>query len=224
MGNNNPKDKRAPEKEPTSREQDEVVRPVAQASPTKEPEPVLVPTKFTWRYGGSEVLLTGTFSNWRESVVLKPGDGDEKSATLSLAPGSYEYKFIVDNQWRYDGKQPVVKGRNGNINNIIDVSAQAPDETESKTDSLVSQAAQYGTVIETDEDLAKEPPLLPPQLQISLLNAPMDALDPAIMPVPQHVVLNHLHVAKKNQMLGFATAHRYRKKYFTVLMFTKSNQ
>ena len=65
--------------------------------------------------------------------MLKPGDGDEKSATLSLAPGSYEYKFIVDNQWRYDGKQPVVKGRNGNINNIIDVSAQAPDETESKT-------------------------------------------------------------------------------------------
>jgi hypothetical protein len=88
----------------------------------------------------------------------------------------------------------VVKGRNGNINNIIDVSAQAPDETESKTgtllcltdhrlmftrsaDSLVSQAAQYGTVIETDEDLAKEPPLLPPQLQISLLNAPMDACE-----------------------------------------------
>merc|ERR1712070_1049153 len=199
MGNNNPKDKRAPEMEPTSREQDEVARPAAQASPTKEPEPLLVPTKFTWRYGGSEVLLTGTFSNWRESVVLKAGDGDEKSATLSLPPGSYEYKFIVDNQWRYDGKQPVVKGRNGNINNIIEVTA-VTEEVDSKTDALVSQTAMYGTTIETDEDLAKEPPLLPPQLQISLLNAPMDTLDATIMPVPQHVVLNHLHVAKKNSM------------------------
>ena len=69
MGNNNPKDKRAPEKEPTSREQDEVVRPAAQASPTKEPEPVLVPTKFTWRYGGSEVLLTGSRSTFRTALA-----------------------------------------------------------------------------------------------------------------------------------------------------------
>jgi len=27
-------------------------------------------------------------------------DGEEMTAVLRLAPGSYEYKFIVDNQWR----------------------------------------------------------------------------------------------------------------------------
>lgn len=74
-------------------------------------------------------------------------DGDEMTAVLRLAPGSYDYKFIVDNQWRsttpnkhkttgydemflharrYDGNQPVVKGRNGNINNVIHV--EAPPE------------------------------------------------------------------------------------------------
>jgi len=39
----------------------------------------------------------------------------------------------------------------------------------------MEEVTQYGTAIETGEDLAKEPPLLPPQLQISLMNAPMDA-------------------------------------------------
>eukprot|EP00656_Telonema_subtile_P013679 TRINITY_DN1694_c0_g1_i1.p1 TRINITY_DN1694_c0_g1~~TRINITY_DN1694_c0_g1_i1.p1 ORF type:complete len:221 (-),score=66.19 TRINITY_DN1694_c0_g1_i1:235-897(-) len=217
MGNNNSQPKTS-EKE-ALRESEDPVRTVP-STVQKEPEPSLVPTKFTWRYGGNEVLLTGSFSNWRESVVLKAGEGDEMHTTLSLAPGSYEYKFIVDNQWRYDGKQPVVKGRNGNINNIIEVAAQLPEETDSKTEA-VKEDAQYGTAIETDEDLAKEPPLLPPQLQLSLLNAPMDTLDPAIMPVPQHVVLNHLHVAKRGPVLAFATAHRFRRKYYTMVMFTK---
>ena len=45
-------------------------------------------------------------------------------------------------------------------------------------DDEASDDAQYGTVIETDEGLAKEPPLLPPQLQLSLLNAPMDTSNP----------------------------------------------
>ena len=46
-------------------------------------------------------------------------------------------------------------------------------------------------------------------------------MDPAIMPVPQHVVLNHLHVAKNDKVQAFATAHRFRKKYYTMVMFTK---
>ena len=40
---------------------------------------------------------------------------------------------------------------------------------------VVEEITQYGTAIETADDLAKDPPLLPPQLQISLMNAPMDA-------------------------------------------------
>jgi len=88
-------------------------------------------------------------------------DGEEMTAVLRLAPGSYEYKFIVDNQWRcaalpapclcclkymlifddlpsheyrYDGNQPVVKGRNGNINNVIQVLApQAKEAADTET-------------------------------------------------------------------------------------------
>lgn len=214
MGNNNSNSNKSKASEEPE------VRAAASQRPELEPEPPLIPTTFTWRYGGTEVLLTGSFSNWRESVVLKPSkSGDVMTYVLSLHPGTYEYKFIVDNQWRYDAKQPVVKGRNGNINNIIQVDA-APANDVTQVDEA-SNDAHYGTTIETDEDLSKEPPLLPPQLQLSLLNAPMDTMDPAIMPVPQHVVLNHLHVAKNDKVQAFATAHRFRKKYYTMVMFTK---
>lgn len=44
------------------------------------------------------------------------------------------------------------------------------------------------------EDFLKEPPLMPPQLQLSLLNVPpaMDAI--AALPRPQHVILNHIYL------------------------------
>merc|ERR1712216_2419 len=153
-----------------------------------------------------------------ERVMLRR-DGDEMTAVLRLAPGSYEYKFIVDNQWRYDGNQPVVKGRNGNINNIIQVQPPQSKEVADAESPVVEEAAQYGTTIETNDDLAKDPPLLPPQLQISLMNAPMDAIDPGVMPVPQHVVLNHLHCSMRDGILAMASAHRYQKKYVTTVMF-----
>merc|ERR1711998_637763 len=161
MGNGQPKE--VQEKPPTEKAADEDSG--ATAKQRAEAERNLVPTKFTWRYGGNEVLLTGSFSNWRESVVLRR-DGDEMTAVLRLAPGSYDYQFIVDNQWRYDGNQAVVKGRNGNINNIIHVQAQQSKEVADNETPVVEEVTQYSTAIETGDDLAKDPPLLPPQLQI----------------------------------------------------------
>lgn len=123
--------------------------------------------------------------------------------------------------FRYDGNQPVVKGRNGNINNVIHVEAP-PEQAKEASDPeapVVEEITQYGTTIETEDDLAKDPPLLPPQLQISLMNAPMDAIDPGVMPVPQHVVLNHLHCSVRDGILAMASAHRYQKKYVTTVMF-----
>lgn len=216
MGNQQPKeqvqDKTVADSKPGENEDPSV------SVKQKEAEVNLVSTKFTWRYGGNEVLLTGSFSNWRESVMLRK-DGEEMTAVLRLAPGSYEYKFIVDNQWRYDGNQPVVKGRNGNINNVIQVLAPQAKEAADTETPVMEEVTQYGTAIETGEDLAKEPPLLPPQLQISLMNAPMDAIDPGVMPVPQHVVLNHLHCSMRDGILAMASAHRYQKKYVTTVMF-----
>lgn len=50
-----------------------------------------------------EVLVAGDFSHWMEepTSLKKHKDGIWK-ATLHLTPGVYEYKFIVDGEWRDD--------------------------------------------------------------------------------------------------------------------------
>jgi 1,4-alpha-glucan branching enzyme len=50
-----------------------------------------------------EVCLAGNFNNW--DVHANPMKKDKKGlwkATVPLAPGSYEYRYIVDGQWEND--------------------------------------------------------------------------------------------------------------------------
>jgi len=50
-----------------------------------------------------EVVLAGNFNNW--SLIKHPMKRDEKgrwNKTVVLSPGKYEYKFLVDGQWRED--------------------------------------------------------------------------------------------------------------------------
>jgi len=39
-------------------------------------------------------------------------------------PGTYQYKFIVDSEWRFAPDQPTVRDEMGNINNCITVEDQ----------------------------------------------------------------------------------------------------
>ena len=49
------------------------------------------------------VLLAADFTEWEKSpVALKKLKGGVWKGTVSLAPGSYEYRFIVDGQWWAD--------------------------------------------------------------------------------------------------------------------------
>ncbi|MDX9867312.1 MAG: glycogen-binding domain-containing protein [Kiritimatiellia bacterium] len=53
---------------------------------------------------GSKVSLAGSFNNWDPTAKLmadKKGDG-VYTATVLLAPGTYEYKFVIDGTWCAD--------------------------------------------------------------------------------------------------------------------------
>lgn len=69
----------------------------------------------------------------------------------------------------------------------------------------------YGQAPPNPEDFAKEPPVMPPHLQLTLLNVP-PALDAtASLPRPQHVILNHLYIQRSSQLtnsLVVGTTHR----------------
>ncbi|HEX7896880.1 MAG TPA: isoamylase early set domain-containing protein [Planctomycetota bacterium] len=48
-----------------------------------------------------EVLLTGDFTDWdKDGIRLARRANGEWSATMELAPGEYQYRLLVDGEWR----------------------------------------------------------------------------------------------------------------------------
>ncbi len=78
---------------------------------------------------GKEVRIIGAFNNWnRGSEVLDPGKG-VYSASYTLEPGRYEYKFYVDGMEMLDPSNPekVTNGMGG-YNNILTVKPESDVE------------------------------------------------------------------------------------------------
>lgn len=71
------------------------------AKPKPQTSSELKSTVFTCRaIGAKEVSLAGTFNNWDPaSAPMRQTSEGEWAAELELAPGRYEYKFVVDGVW-----------------------------------------------------------------------------------------------------------------------------
>ena len=53
--------------------------------------------------GAQEVVLTGDFTGWaKDKVRLFPSGPGEWGAHLDLPPGEYQYRLIIDGEWRDD--------------------------------------------------------------------------------------------------------------------------
>lgn len=71
------------------------------AKPKPQPGRELKPTVFTCHAANANaVFLAGTFNEWDPSnTPMRQTSAGEWTAELELAPGRYEYKFIVDGEW-----------------------------------------------------------------------------------------------------------------------------
>lgn len=52
------------------------------------------------------VAVAGTFNDWNQSQLLFTRAGDEWVCRVQLAPGTHQYKFIVDGNWLTDPNNP----------------------------------------------------------------------------------------------------------------------
>ena len=71
------------------------------------------------------VSLCGEFNGWSPTAtpMKRQGDGLWK-ATLALAPGRYQYKFIVDGEWIADPAAQInVPNQHGSLNSVVEVRA-----------------------------------------------------------------------------------------------------
>ena len=72
----------------------------------------------------SEVMVAGNFNNWApsEQHKLMRVPGGKWRLSLPLDSGTYQYKFIVDGQWREDPQNPLQEiDEYGRKNSILDV-------------------------------------------------------------------------------------------------------
>ena len=73
---------------------------------------------------GKAVYLAGCFNQWNptgKKMTDKKKDG-VYSTTVKLAPGTYEYKFVIDGVWCADPENTdAVKNDCGTLNSVITV-------------------------------------------------------------------------------------------------------
>ena len=73
---------------------------------------------------GKSVYLAGSFNNWDpagKKMSDKKGDG-VYSASVKLAPGTYQYKFVIDGTWCADPEnRDFVQNDHGTLNSVITV-------------------------------------------------------------------------------------------------------
>lgn len=100
-----------------------------------------------------------------------------------------------------------------------------PEEVESISGFEPPQSpdSSYNNLQLGAEDYAKEPPLVPPHLQMTLLNVPSSHMEiPPPFSKPQHVVLNHLYMQKGRSspsVVALGSTNRFLSKYVTVVLY-----
>jgi len=199
------------------------------AGASEEPprETAVVPTVLQWSQGGHSVYVTGSFNAWGERIPLRRS-GNDCVVCLNLLPGTYQYKFIVDSEWRFAADQPTVRDEMGNINNCITVEDQSIFMREESPSGFFDNNANMYTQSLPDEiTLAKEPPQAPSHLWCLPLNfssLPEPHVAAVTLLPPLGVTVTHLHVMDTRETNTLAVTHRVRTKSVTIVFVKPANQ
>nr|CAD7265668.1 unnamed protein product [Timema shepardi] len=158
-----------------------------------------VPTVFKWEGGGRQVLISGTFSNWKTLPMVKSHAMSCRShgdfvTIIDLPEGEHQYKFYVDGEWRHDPGVRIVDNGMGSKNNMVTVKntdfevfqALAIDSEGSggnqQSKTFFRQATNSWRCLFVTEEYSQEvpankpwekvsgPPVLPPHLLQVILN------------------------------------------------------
>ena len=157
---------------------------------------------------------------------------NEHTITVPLGKGTYEYKYIIDEEWRYNNNQPTIPDEFGHINNRITITTSTPHKP-STPDSIKNG---YSQRIPENECFCGETPYLPLHLTKHLLNSrearssggnlqeweSYENRSEKYLPAPTHVTLQHMSLCEKRstpQVSILASTERIKNKYVTLLYY-----
>ncbi|KAJ2368696.1 hypothetical protein IW150_005340 [Coemansia sp. RSA 2607] len=201
------------------------------------PRTKVVPTLIRWTEPGTTVYMSGSFIDWQYKIRLHENEG-MFGVVVDLPVGTHCLKYIVDGKWRCSNRFIIAPDEDGNLVNYFKVEDVVEEEDQEKEDNVEgldasalssSPPGEYGNAIpdlvkyarESTNNRRNEPPLLPPHLNQVLLNSTeVRRDDPNILPVPNHVVLNHLYACSiKDNVMAVSSTSRYRGKYMTTIYY-----
>lgn len=196
--------------------------------PKKKKANNLTSVCFRWGYGGDNIYLVGSFTNWTEHLPMEK-NGDEATKILQLEKKEHYYKFIVNGDWRFAPDQQTVADHNGNINNVIDLTDCNDDGEEEESEEEKDESYNtcipmngYSQEIPKTYEFTQEPPMMPFNLSKSILDESINDIplqnpeysrefekeykDTKIksifkdkdLPVPSHISLNHAFFTETN--------------------------
>ncbi|KAA8499601.1 SNF1-related protein kinase regulatory subunit beta-2 [Porphyridium purpureum] len=133
----------------------------------------IVPTVFTWSHGGNQVFVTGAWDHWQSKAQMHRA-GNEYMVILSLQCGRFQYKFIVDGEWRHCASQPTERDEHGNVNNMVEVRPHVSEfdlpDIQTGLRRPPSPIESYDFSMPAPEEYAIDPPQLPPHYHSVVLN------------------------------------------------------
>ena len=96
----------------------------------KEKKSKRICTVFQWDGEAVLVYLTGSFCNWHQFFQMEKSQKQNNKffLTLFLPKGIYQYKFKIGDKWEYNSNFPTCSDKNGNINNILDLTKEEKEE------------------------------------------------------------------------------------------------
>ena len=105
--------------------------------------------KFLWKEGGNEVLITGTFSDWKKKFKMHKNSNNIFEVELPLEKDKYEFKFIVDGEWKCSSFYPQIKDNRGINNNCF-------DNTNSENINLFNKIINFDSNVKEKNENLKE--------------------------------------------------------------------
>ncbi|KAG2647685.1 SNF1-related protein kinase regulatory subunit beta-1-like [Panicum virgatum] len=179
-----------------------------------------IPTLLTWTLGGRNIYVEGSWDNWTSKKPVEKS-GKDHTILLMLSSGVHRYRFIVDGERRFIPDLPCETDNMGQVVNLVDVHDFIPESVESVSELMAppSPDSSYGFHVPGEKEFAKEPPQLPAQLYLGVLNSRSSEEGCAR---PSHVVLDHLYIEKgwgSQPLVALGYTHRFRSKYVTCVLY-----
>ncbi|RZS03202.1 hypothetical protein BHM03_00033379 [Ensete ventricosum] len=187
-----------------------------------------IPTMITWTHGGKEVFVEGSWDNWKTKYwrldlvcqnlfsLIVCGGSRRLCFVCVIAGNPCKVWLVFSSIFRLTSKMVTHE-----LEHVVVVQAFVAEDLRGVAGLEMprSPESSYNNWPLGSEDYSKEPPLVPPQLHLTLLNSPPATDRTSPLTKPPHVALNHLYIQKEETVVALGKTHRFDSKYVTVILY-----